>query len=64
MGIDLVLKIAAVGVVVALLNQILTSNDRKEMAILCNIAGILIVVMLILSEAFNLFETIRTMFNF
>ena len=64
MGIDLILKITAVGVIVALLNQILTSNDRKEMAILCNIAGILIVVMLILSEAFNLFETIKTMFNF
>ena len=64
MGIELILKIAAVGIVAAILNQILTSNDRKEIAMLTNLTAIVIVIMMIMSEISVLFETIKTLFKF
>ncbi|MDD4495411.1 MAG: stage III sporulation protein AC [Eubacteriales bacterium] len=64
MGIELILKIAAVGIVAAILNQILTSNDRKEIAMLTNLTAIVVVIMMIISEISVLFETIKTLFQF
>ena len=64
MGIELILKIAAVGIIAAILNQILTSNDRKEIAMLTNLTAIVIVIMMIISEISVLFETIKTLFQF
>lgn len=64
MGIELILKIAAVGIIAAILNQILTSNDRKEIAMLTNLTAIVVVIMMIISEISVLFETIKTLFQF
>ena len=63
MNIDLIFKIAAVGIIVAILNQILIKSGREEQAIMTNLAGLIVVLMMIIHEIDILFKTIKSVFG-
>ncbi len=64
MNVDLIFQIAGVGIVVSVLNQLLTRAGREEQALLTTIAGLVVVLMIISKEIGQLFETIKQIFNF
>ncbi len=64
MNIDLVFQIAGAGIIVAVLNQLLVRSGREEQALLTTIAGLVCVLFILSKEIGNLFETIKTIFNF
>lgn len=64
MEIDLVFKIAAVGIVVAVLNQLLIRSDRPDQAMLVSLAGLVSTMMLLVEEISALFALIETLFGF
>ena len=63
-GIDLIFKIAAIGINVAVLNQVLIRSGREEQAMMTTLAGIVVVLMIIANEIAKLFNTIKTLFQF
>ncbi len=63
MNIDLLFKIAGIGILVAVLNQVLTKAGREDQAMMTTLTGIVIVLMLVITEISNLFETVRTVFK-
>ncbi len=63
MNIDLVFKIAAVGIIVAILNSLLTKSGRDEQALMVTIAGLVVVLLVIAQEIFKLFETLKSLFS-
>lgn len=63
MGIDLIFKIAAIGIIVAVLNQLLIRSGREEQGMMTTLAGLIVVLMMIIGEISTLFETIKSMFN-
>ena len=63
MNLDLIFKIAAVGIIVAILNQILIKSGREEQAIMTTLAGLIIVLMMIIHEIDVLFKTIKSVFG-
>ncbi|MDD6061816.1 MAG: stage III sporulation protein AC [Oscillospiraceae bacterium] len=63
MDIAFVFKIAAVGIIVAVLNQILSKSGRDDYAMLTAIAGILVVLMMLLPKLQNLYRTVRSVFD-
>ena len=63
MNIDLLLKIAGVGILVAVLHQILTKAGRDDQAMMTTLAGLVIVLTIVVKEISSLFETVRTVFN-
>lgn len=63
MDIDLLLKIAGVGILVAVLHQILTKAGRDDQAMMTTLAGMVIVLTIVVKEISSLFETVRTVFN-
>ncbi|MCI8965533.1 MAG: stage III sporulation protein AC [Clostridia bacterium] len=63
MNIDLLFKIAAIGILVAVLNQVLTRAGRDDQAMMTTLAGVVIVLSLVISEISELFTSVRTMFN-
>ncbi|HZK27347.1 MAG TPA: stage III sporulation protein AC [Thermoclostridium sp.] len=64
MDIDLIFRIAAIGILVAVLNSLLQKSGRDEQAMMTTIAGLVVVLMMVVKEIANLFETIKTLFNF
>ena len=64
MDVDMIFKIAAVGIIVAVLNQLLIRSGREEQALLTTIAGLVVALMMIISEISDLFETIKRVFGF
>ena len=64
MDIDLVFKIAAVGIVVAVLNQLLVPSDRPDQAMLVSLAGLITTMMLLVREISSLFDLIKSLFGF
>jgi len=64
MDVDLIFKIAAVGIIVSVLNQLLTRSGRDEQAMLVTIAGLITVLTIIIGQINTLFNTIKTTFNF
>ena len=64
MDISLILKITGVGLLVSVACQVLSKSGRDEQATLLSIAGIIIVMLLIVSELDTLFNTLSTVFNF
>ncbi|MBE7044983.1 MAG: stage III sporulation protein AC [Ruminococcaceae bacterium] len=64
MNIDLVFQIAGVGIVVAVLNQLLVRSGREEQALLTTIAGLVVVLFILTQEIGELFETIKQIFHF
>lgn len=63
MELDLIFKIAAVGIIVAVLNQILKKTDHDEQAMMMTVAGLIIVLMMIMPAIKELFDTIRSVFG-
>ncbi|MBQ8931047.1 MAG: stage III sporulation protein AC [Ruminiclostridium sp.] len=63
MDVDLIFKIAAIGIVVAILNQLLQRSGREEQAMMKTIAGLIVVLMMIVTEISKLFDTIKNVFN-
>ena len=64
MDVDLIYKIAAVGILVAVLNMLLSRAGRDEQALLTTIAGLFVVMIVIVREISELFEMIRDLFGF
>jgi len=64
MGIDLIFRIAAIGILVSVLNQVLNKSGREEQAMLTTLAGLVVVLLMVVKEIVNLFNTIKAMFNF
>ena len=63
MDVDLIFKIAAIGIIVAVLNQLLIRSGREEQAIMTTLAGLIVVLMMIISEISTLFDTIKSVFG-
>ncbi len=64
MDIDIIFKIAAIGVAIAVLNQVLVRAGREEHAMMTTLAGIIIVLFLIVDMISEFFETVKTLFQF
>ena len=64
MDVDLIFKIAAIGILVAVLNQLLVRSGREEQAMMTTLACLVVVLMMIVQEISNLFNLIKTLFNF
>jgi len=64
MGIDLIFKIAAIGILVSVLNQVLVRSGREEYSLMTTLAGLVVVLLMVVKEIVNLFNTIKSMFNF
>jgi stage III sporulation protein AC len=62
-GIDLVFKIAAIGIIVAVLNQVLIRAGREEQAMMTTLAGLIVVLIMVLGQVSELFAAIKTMFG-
>lgn len=63
MGIDLLFKIAAIGILVAVLHQVLVRAGREDQAMMTTLAGLIIVLTIMIKEISTLFNTVRTIFN-
>lgn len=63
MDTELLFQIAAVGMIVAILNLILTKSDRSEYALVITLAGLVLVLALVVNEIGDLFEMIRSVFE-
>lgn len=64
MEVDLIFKIAAVGILVAVLNILLSNSKRDEQALMVTIAGLVVVLVIILQEISSLFDLIKSLFGF
>ncbi len=62
MTIDFVFRIAAIGIIVAVLNQLLIRSGREEQAMMTTLAGLIVVLMMIITQISVLFETIKDLF--
>ena len=63
MNIDLLFKIAAIGIRVAVLHQVLVRAGREDQAMMTTLAGLVIVLTMVIKEISTLFNTVRTMFG-
>lgn len=63
MEVDLIFKIAAIGILVSVLNQVLIRSGREEQAMMTTLAGLIVVLLMIIERISFLFETIKTTFN-
>lgn len=63
MDIDFIFQIAAIGIVVAVLNMLLQRSGREEQAMMTTIAGLIVVLMMIINQISLLFDTIKDVFN-
>ena len=64
MDVDLIFKIAAIGILVAVLNQLLVRSGREEQAMMTTLAGLVVVLMMMVQEISDLFDLIKTLFGF
>ncbi len=63
MNIDLVFKIAAIGILLAVLNQVLAKAGRDDMATLASLAGLIIVLLMVVDMVNQLFQSVKTIFQ-
>lgn len=64
MDVDLIFRIAAVGILVAVLGQLLTRSARDEQALMTTLAGLIVVLMLIVEQISRLFSMMKSVFGF
>lgn len=62
--VDIIFKIAAIGISVAVLSQILSKAGREEQAMMTSLAGTIVVTMLVVQMVAGLFDTLQTLFSF
>ena len=63
MDVDFIFRIAAIGILVAVLNQVLARSGRDEQAMMTTLAGLVVVLMMMVQEISRLFELIKTLFD-
>lgn len=63
MQIDLIFKIAAIGILLAVLNQVLVKADKSEIATLVTLTGVVVVLLMVVDIIKQLFETVRVLFG-
>ncbi|MBQ9860936.1 MAG: stage III sporulation protein AC [Clostridia bacterium] len=63
MEVDLIFKIAAIGIIVAVLNQVLIRSGREEQAMLTTLAGLIVVLSMIVTEISDLFRMVKSVFG-
>ena len=63
MDVDLIFKIAAIGILVAVLNLILVRSGRDEQALLTTLAGLIVVLMMLLRQISDLFDLVKQLFS-
>ena len=61
---DLVFKIAAIGIIVSILNQVLSRSGREEQATMTTLAGLVVVLMMIAQKISDLFDLVKRLFDF
>ncbi len=64
MDIDLIFKIAAVGIIVSILNQVLVRSGREEQATMTTLAGLVVVLIIIVQKIAQLFDLVKNLFDF
>jgi len=64
MEIDLIFKIAAIGIIVSILNQVLSRSGREEQATMTSLAGLVVVLMMLAQKIADLFDLVKTLFEF
>ena len=64
MEIDLIFKIAAIGIIVSILNQVLSRSGRDEQATMTTLAGLVVVLMMLTQKIAQLFNLVKTLFDF
>ena len=64
MEIELIFKIAAVGIIVSILNQVLSRSGREEQATMTTLAGLVVVLMIVAQKIADLFDLVKTLFDF
>lgn len=63
MNVDLIIRIAAIGIIVAVLNQLLVRSGREEQAMMVTLAGLITVLLMMVYEINTLFTTVKTVFG-
>ncbi len=63
MNVDLIFQIAAIGILVAVLNQLLIRSGREEQAMMTTLAGLIVVLLIVIKQIDVLFSTIKAIFN-
>ena len=64
MQVDLIFKVAAIGILVSVLNLLLVRSGREEQAMMTTLAGPIVVLMIIVQEISNLFDLVKSTFGF
>lgn len=64
MGVDLIFRIAAIGILVSVINAVLKKSDRDELAMMTTLAGLILVLMMIIKEIASLFDAVKDTFSF
>ena len=64
MEIDLIFKIAAIGIIVSILNQVLSRSGREEQATMTTLSGLVVVLMMVTQKIAELFELVKRLFDF
>ena len=64
MEIDLIFKIAAIGIIVSILNQVLSRSGREEQATMTTLTGLVVVLMMVAQKIADLFDLVKTLFHF
>ena len=64
MDVDLIFKIAAVGIIVSVLNQVLVRSGREEQATMTTLAALVVVLMIVVQEIAELFDLVKSLFQF
>ncbi len=63
MNVDLIFKIAAIGILVSVLNQVLSRSGRDEQATMTTLAGLVVVLMMVVQEISDLFSLVKDLFG-
>ena len=63
MDVDLIFKIAAIGILVSVLNQVLSRSGRDEQATMTTLAGLVVVLMMVVQEISHLFDLVKDLFG-
>lgn len=63
MDVNLIFKIAAIGIIVSVLNTVLIRSGREEQAMFTTLAGVIVVLMMLIPEIKDLFTTVKSLFN-
>lgn len=64
MEIDLIFKIAAIGIIISILNQVLVRSGREEQATMTTLAGLVVVLMMVVQRIAALFDLVKDLFHF